>query len=29
MSVFTEETEGNTAVNFSYTDPVDGSVSAN
>ena len=29
MSVFTEEAEGNTAVNFSYTDPVDGSISAN
>jgi phosphoglucomutase len=29
MSVFTSEAEGNTAVNFSYKDPVDGSVSAN
>jgi len=29
MSVFTEEAQGNTAENFSYTDPVDGSVSAN
>lgn len=29
MSVFTAEAEGNTAVNFSYKDPVDGSVSAN
>jgi len=26
---FEAEAEGNTAVNFSYTDPVDGSVSAN
>ena len=29
MSVFTQEAPGNTAVNFSYTDPVDGSISAN
>jgi len=29
MHVFTQEAQGNTAVNFSYTDPVDGSVSAN
>ncbi len=29
MSVFEQETEGNTAVNFSYKDPVDHSVSAN
>lgn len=29
MPVFEQETEGNTAVNFSYTDPVDHSVSAN
>lgn len=29
MAVFAAEAEGNTAENFSYTDPVDGSVSAN
>lgn len=29
MAVFRAEGEGNTAVNFTYTDPVDGSVSAN
>jgi phosphoglucomutase len=29
MSVFEAEAEGNTAVNFCYTDPVDHSVSAN
>ena len=29
MSVFASEAEGNTSVNFSYTDPVDNSVSAN
>ncbi len=29
MEVFKNEAEGNTAVNFTYTDPVDGSVSAN
>ena len=29
MSVFEAEAEGNTAVNFTYTDPVDHSVSAN
>lgn len=29
MEVFRKEAEGNTAVNFSYKDPVDGSVSAN
>lgn len=29
MNVFTQEAEGNTAENFTYTDPVDGSVSKN
>lgn len=29
MEVFRKEAEGNTAVNFTYTDPVDGSVSPN
>jgi phosphoglucomutase len=29
MEVFKAEAEGNTAVNFTYTDPVDGSVSKN
>ena len=29
MSVFIAEAPGNTAINFSYTDPVDGSVSGN
>lgn len=29
MEVFVKEQEGNTAVNFTYKDPVDGSVSAN
>jgi phosphoglucomutase len=29
MEVFRTESEGNTAINFSYTDPIDGSVSAN
>lgn len=29
MSVFESEAQGNTAVNFTYTDPVDHSVSAN
>jgi len=29
MSVFEAETEGNKSINFSYTDPVDGSVSSN
>jgi len=29
MEVFRKEAEGNTAVNFTYTDPVDQSVSAN
>lgn len=29
MQVFIDEAPGNTAVNFSYTDPVDKSVSAN
>jgi phosphoglucomutase len=29
MELFRKEAEGNTAVNFSYKDPVDGSVSAN
>lgn len=29
FSVFEEENEGNTSVNFSYTDPVDGSESNN
>jgi hypothetical protein len=29
MDVFRNEAEGNTAVNFTYTDPVDHSVSAN
>lgn len=29
MEVFRQEAEGNTAVNFTYTDPVDHSVSPN
>ena len=29
MAVFTAESEGNSAENFSYTDPVDGSQSLN
>ena len=29
MQVWKDENEGNTAVNFTYTDPVDQSVSAN
>jgi hypothetical protein len=29
MEVFKAEAPGNTAVNFTYTDPVDGSVSKN
>ena len=29
MEVFRQESEGNTAVNFSYTDPVDHTVSPN
>jgi phosphoglucomutase len=29
MDVFISEAQGNTAVNFTYKDPVDGSVSAN
>jgi phosphoglucomutase len=29
MQVFRDEAAGNTAVNFTYTDPVDQSVSAN
>jgi phosphoglucomutase len=29
MSIFEAESEGNQAVNFSYTDPVDGSVTKN
>ena len=29
MEVFRQETEGNTAIVFDYTDPVDGSISKN